>query len=96
MEADASGPFPASLAGVADRVEFGLRTDYEDEVRAAFSERLAGGFAVTVAAHGASGSSVMAFRFVARMLIELLLRDDISDLSDAEVWDVWAFATAER
>lgn len=87
LEVESTGPeFDGSLAGRADVVEFGLPDEYRDavsETLAALGEKAA----VTIAAHGRFGSSVMAFRLVAAFLASLMTTPD---LEDAELWEIWA------
>ena len=62
------GRFPASLAGTADVVEFGLPTEFERVVLDEARSRIV----VTVAAHGLVGSSPLVFGGLTRMLLWVL------------------------
>ena len=69
-------PFPRSLAGRLDVVRFGLPPEYVAVVD---------GEDITVAAHGAAGSSVLVFR----ALLAVLKKEIVMKASDSDVWKVF-------
>lgn len=77
-----AGPYPQSLAGGTDRVEFGLPKEYIPAIA-----DLAGQLVVTVAAHGQVGSSLLVFRRLASVLLGFLI-DGVPDSED-DVWRAW-------
>jgi hypothetical protein len=89
---EGDGPFTEALAGVADPVVFGLPDGYRNEVVRVLAGHVSEGFTVTVAAHGAAGSSEMAFRFVSGFLAALIEPQDDRALGDLDLWEVWARA----
>jgi hypothetical protein len=81
MSSPSSGPFRGSLAGVADTVRF-----EQEEAYAASWDEITPRVAVTLAAHGEMGSSIVAFRHVAQLLDALLHEPEASDDRVRELW----------
>jgi hypothetical protein len=78
----ATGHWRGSLAGRAERVEFGLLPEYTPAVVAAVGPSVA----VSVAAHGPVSSSPPAFALIGEMLARLL-RDGVDDGELLALWD---------
>jgi hypothetical protein len=80
--------YPDAIAGRNDRVAFGL-PEYAHEAVRSVIEEVPFPVEVTLAAHGEVGSSPMAFRWIAALLVALLDLD-FDSLSDGEIFDSWA------
>ena len=78
------GSYEESLAGTADEVRFGLLPEYEGPIREALASRPV---AITLAAHGAQGSSASVFKRLAGSLATLV-RDGVP-ADDHALWAAW-------
>jgi hypothetical protein len=84
LDLQAGGTYSESLAGAADEIRFGLLPEYEASIREGVAACPA---AITLAGHGALGSSAFVFRRLAALLATLLC--DGVPSHDQALWEAW-------